>query len=316
MLSNNQMKLANIKTEVLNSGSIGTSTLLTATTVSNKNLINQISSRVSGRIEKLYVKQVGEKIGKGTPLYELYSEALLTLGQEYLVALAQQKALGDKDKNYERILRAAKEKLLLYGMSEKQIEELARSGKTKPTVTFFSEVSGIVEEISVSEGQYIAEGSALLKVSDLSSLWVEAEVYPSELPLVKLGSTVEVRMSGYGNEPLKGKVVFLAPELSSNSKIISMRAQIDNPEKRFIPGMQATVTLVSDAKKALTLPIDALIRDGQGSYVWKQTGESTFSPQMVTLGTENASTVEVVSGLTENDTVVVSGAYLLHSEYI
>lgn len=316
MLSANQIKLANIRAQVLTSGSIGNSTLLTATTVADKNLLNQISSRISGRIEKLYVKQVGEQISKGTPLYDLYSEALLTLEQEYLVALAQQKALGGTDENYSRILQGAKEKLFLYGMSEKQLEELTSSGKAKPTVTFYSQGRGIVEEIAVSEGQYIAEGSAILKISDLSSLWVEAQLYPAELPQAKIGSTVDVRINGFGNEVVKGKVVFLAPELASNSKIIIMRAQIDNPQMKFIPGMQASVTLTNDSKKALTLPINAVIRDEQGSYVWKQIGKSTFSPVMVKLGSENTSTVEVISGLSESDTVVVSGAYLLHSEYI
>jgi membrane fusion protein, copper/silver efflux system len=316
MLSSNQMKLANIQTQAVSSSSIGNNTLLTATTVANGNLRVQISSRVSGRIEKLYVKQVGEQIKKGTPLYDLYSEALLTLQGEYLLAFTQQKALGDTDENYNRILQAAKEKLLLYGMSEKQIKELGNQGKIKSAVTFFSNEAGIVEEIAISEGQYIAEGNPIITVTDLSSLWVEAQLYPAELPLVKIGATVDVRMSGYENEFVKGKVVFLAPELETNSKIILMRVQIDNPGLKYIPGMQASVTLTRDAEKALTLPLNAVIRDEQGSYVWQQTGEGTFSPVMVKLGLENASTVEVIAGISEGDTIVVSGAYLLHSEYI
>jgi membrane fusion protein, copper/silver efflux system len=316
MLSNNQIRLANIETQVLTSGSIGNNTLLTARIVANENLTAQISSRIGGRIEKMYVKQVGEVVKKGDPLYELYSEALLTLQQEYLLALAQQKALGDKDENYKRILQGAKEKLLLYGMNENQIREITNQEKVKSTVTFFSKGAGTVSEISVTEGQYVAEGSPIMSLTDLSSLWVEAQLYPTEVPQVKMGSTVDIRVSGYGSEVVKGKVIFLAPELEANSKIILLRAQIDNREMKYRPGMQASLTLTSDSKNALTLPLNAVIRDEQGSYVWKQTGEGTFSPVMVNLGSENATSVQITSGLSEGDTVVVSGAYLLHSEYI
>jgi Cu(I)/Ag(I) efflux system membrane fusion protein len=316
MLSENQMQLANIRTQEVGYGNIGNTTILTGATVANQNLAAQVSSRAAGRIERLYVRAEGEQIKKGDPLYDLYSERLLTLQQEYLLALAQQETLGSAERNYDQILQAAKESLLLYGVSERQIKQIARQGKPMTAITFFSEQAGVVEEIAVTEGQYISEGSPLFRLTDLSTLWVEAQMYPSELAMVQIGDSVDIRLSGYGAGPVRGKVVFLAPELQAGSRITLLRAVLANPGRRFQPGMQATVTLTGNTRRALSLPIDAVIRDGQGSYVWQKTAEGTFVPVMVTVGSESATTAEITAGLSEGDEVVVSGAYLLHSENV
>ena len=127
---------------------------------------------------------------------------------------------------------------------------------------------------------------------------------------------VSVRVSGVEGKAIEAKVKFLSPEFRNNSQIAIMRASIDNPDGVLKPGQFAQVFLTHSAKKAIAIPVDAVIRDGNGSHVYVQSGHNTFTPQMVKTGVEGFDQVEITEGLNEDDTVAVSGAYLLYSEMI
>lgn len=316
MLSDSQLKLANITTQTVTTQPIGQSVVVNARLVENEELTEVISSRAAGRIEKLFVKETGRTVKKSEPLYQLYSEALLTLQREYLLAKEQYESLGTTEKRYGSFLKAAERKLLLYGLSQDQINKLSETKDVQQRVTFLSPVSGVVTEISVAEGQYVPEGGSLYRIEDISNLWVEAELYPSETALVKTGDKINVRVSGFENSPVQAAVTFLSPEYRSNTQITLMRAAIKNPGMKFKPGMQAQVVFSHSSKKALTVPVDAVIRDGKGTHLYVQRGRNTFTPQMVKTGLEDFDRVEIAEGINEGDTVVVSGAYLLYSEII
>lgn len=316
MLNDSQMKLANITTQKVSLKSFGQSVAVNARLVVDQEGTEVISSRAAGRIEKLFIKETGRIVHKGEPLYELYSETLLTLQREFLLAKEQYESLGKNEVRYESFLKASEKKLSLFGLSKKQIEQLSQSKSVQQHITFLAPAGGMVTEISAAEGQYIPEGAPLFKVENINTLWLEAELYPRETALVKIGDKISVSVGGYESNAVEAKVTFLSPEYRANTQITVMRSVIDNPDMKFKPGTQAQVLFTHSSRKTLAIPFDAVIRDGKGSHVYIQTDNNTFQPRMVTTGVEDFDQVEITEGLKENDVVAVSGAYLLYSELI
>ena len=314
MLSESQIKLANITTMLTRFESMGENTILTGRLMVNEEQTEVISSRVQGRIEKLYFKEVGQRVVRGEKLYEIYSEPLLTLQQEYLLAFRQFEEL--KEKRYESFLKASERKLGLFGMTKEQVGELAKRKKADSRITFLAPVSGIITRTDATEGQYVSEGGSLYRIEKLDQVWVEAELYQGESSLVKTGDVVRVQISGFENMPVEGKVTFLSPEYRQGSQIILLRAVIANPNREFLPGAQANVILSHSEKKAIALPVDAVIRDANGSHVWILQEDGAFRPRMVKTGLENFEKVEITEGLEEKENAVITGAYLLYGELV
>lgn len=315
MLSDTQIRLANISTEVVKEGDIGQVLAVNARLVANENLTEVISARVAGRIEKLYVREEGREVKKGEPLYEVYSENLLILEREYLLSKAQYEKLG-KASNYESILKAAENKLLLYGLTKDQVANLRDTESLQSRVTFLSPTSGIIKKIGVEEGQYVSEGTLLYQIENISQLWVEAELYPGEANYVSVGDKVKVQINGLERQQTEATVNFLSPELRAGTQVMVMRATISNASLALKPGQAAQVLLQHSARHSLVIPVDAVIRNEQGTHVYIQTEQNTFEPRMVKTGIENFQSVEIIDGLTSGDQVVATGAYLLYSELI
>jgi Cu(I)/Ag(I) efflux system membrane fusion protein len=314
MLNDTQIRLANITTQIINRKSIGETITINARVVTDEQERQVISSRASGRIEKLFIKETGQPIRQGQPLYTLFSETLLTLQQEYVLAKEQYEILGNKEERYRSFFESAEKKLRLYGLTKEQIHQLTTGKTLHPSVTFVSPASGTVTSLNVSEGQYVDEGALLFKLEDISKLWIEADLYPDETLLVKTGDLVRVQIAN--GEPQDVRISFLSPEFARGSQIMKMRAVLNNPGLKFKPGQQAEVYLTHSAHEAVTLPADAVIRDEHGSHIYLQTAMNTFEPRKVKTGAETTTAVEITEGLHEGDTVVVSGAYLLYSELI
>jgi Cu(I)/Ag(I) efflux system membrane fusion protein len=315
-LGASQQALANITTITAGTHEFSSYTRLNGRLTINPEQTNYVSSRVPGRIEVLYVKETGVRINKGQPLYKIYSEQLSTLQQEYML-MADQAASFPADHRFRQMELAARQKLLLYGQTEAQLKALVKSKKVDPFVTYFAPESGIVAELSITEGQYVPEGGTIMKLEAYGQLWVEADVYPSEANKVRNGQTVKVLVAGYEEQPQTMNISFITPALQAGSQVMQIRGTIPNPNNQWQPGLQAIVLLPSVNKgKALTLPVDAVIRDGNGTHVWVEKEKNKFQSKMVTTGMENFDQVEITSGLEEGEKVVVTGAYLLTSEFI
>jgi len=316
MLNERQIRLANITTRKASVQSFGQTTTSNGRLAIHEQFTNVVSSRVEGRIERLFIKETGRLIKRGEPLYQLYSEMLITLQEEYLLAKQQHEALGDKESRYALYLKAAEKKLLLFGLSESHIEQLNQTKLVQQRVTFFAQTSGLVTEINVSEGQYLSEGTMIYKLENIAHLWVEAEIYPHESSLVKIGDKVSVLVAGHESQPIQAQISFLSPEYKGNTQIIIMRAEVNNPHGDLIPGTSAQIRFNHATKNTITVPTNAVIRDKNGTHVYIQKGQHTFRPRMVTTGAEDFENVEISNGLLEDDTVVITGAYLLYSEII
>lgn len=316
LLNKSQQALANVTTLTVGTGELSNTTQLNGRLAIDPDATAYVSSRVGGRIIALYVKETGVLVSKGQPLYKIYSEPLAALQQEYLVTAAQAVQFPD-DKQFQQLFQAAREKLLLYDMTEAQLRTLVRGQKTDPYVTYSAPVSGVVAELSVTEGQYVGEGGNIMRLEGYGMLWVEADVYPAEADNVRLGQQVNVIIPGWEDQPQKMRISFITPALQSGSQLTQIRGTIPNKNNQWQPGLQALILLPSKSKgKTLTLPADAVIREEKGAHVWIEKGNGRYEPRMVRTGMETADQVEITTGLSEGDSVVVTGAYLLYSEYI
>ncbi len=317
LLSEQQIQLGNIHTDTIRNGTIGDKLVLTATLNFDQMKVSSVSSRLMGRVEKLYYKNLGDYIKKGSPLYDLYSEELNNAKQEYLLALDRKKIfITETAIDFDQLLNGAKNKLKLWGMSEAQVQGLAKNGKATPTTTFYSPAAGYITALEVREGDYIMDGGTIVKLADLSRLWAEAQVYTSQWAALDKNSTATVQLPDFDGMEIKGRIEFVNPEISPDTRINLIRVSIPNTGNLLKPGMPAYVLLKSTQRKTLTLPGDAVIRDGKGATVWLQTGRNTFKSVMVQTGLESDDRIEIKSGLVPGEVVVIKGAYLLHSEYI
>ncbi|WP_207426963.1 efflux RND transporter periplasmic adaptor subunit [Pedobacter sp. SYSU D00535] len=315
-LNASQVQLANIRTIRVGTGNFSSSKILNGRLVANAKQTEVISSRFEGRVERLYVKETGVAVKPGQPLMQVYSEQLQVLQQEYLLQLKQVAAFPE-EKIYKTLRDAAKNKLELFGYSAAQIAQLRRSNKISPYVTVFADASGVVNEVSVSEGQYVAEGTAVVRLQAYNRLWLEAEVYPSELGQVKVGSPIRVVVNGFPDREMNVKVDFVSPQLDPQTQLLTVRATISNESGLLQPGMQANVFLTTGrVTDAVSLPLDAVIRDEDGALVWIKKEGNIFVPRKVVTGAEDDRQIVITSGIADGEEVVTSGAYLLSSEFI
>lgn len=313
-LSETQIQLANIKTCEVQSSEIGEGIFLRGTVVPNEKNIAVISSRVPGRIDKLYFKNQGKKIKAGDRVYDIYSEELQAAVRQYLLIKAKAKQLEGGNVNYTEMLRAARDKLIIWGLNEHQISNL-RDNSIGSLIPFYSKETGIVNEVMIQEGDYVKMGSPVVKVANYSTLWIEAEAYPSDIKYISPGTKVKVRIEAFPNEEIDGQVSFENPELQPQSKIDLIRIAISNKQGKYKPGMRATIKVLSGEKKTITVPEEAVLYQPKMNLVYIKTGKENFAPRLVELGIKSNDRVEVKSGLKEGDIVVTSGVYLLDSEY-
>ena len=316
LLNDEQIRLGNIQTDTIRNGMIGDKVILTATLNTDETKVNSINARIMGRIDRLYFKNMGDYVSKGAHLYDLYSEELNNAKQEYIVAVEKQQSLDNSIIDFNRLVQSAKTKLLLWGMSEAQVNELTKTKKASPLTSFYSNESGYITELPVMEGQYVSEGSTIVKLADLSSLWAEAQVYTSQLSAIDLKGTAIVQFPDIPGKEWKGKIEFANPEIVSDSRLNLVRVSIPNPGGLLKPGMPAYVSIKSKELNTLTLPSDAVLRDGKMNIVWVQSGKNSYKMKMVQTGLESGDRLEIKSGLQNGDVVVTRGAYLLNSEFV
>ena len=316
LLNDEQIRLGNIQTDTIRNGMIGDKMILTATLNTDESKVNSINARIMGRIDRLYFKNMGDYVSKGVHLYDLYSEELNNAKQEYIVAVEKQQSLDNSIIDFNRLVQSAKTKLLLWGMSEAQVNELTKTKKASPLTSFYSNESGYITELPVMEGQYVSEGSIIVKLADLSSLWAEAQVYTSQLSAIDLNGTAVVQFPDIPGKEWKGKIEFANPEIVSDSRLNLVRVSIPNPGGLLKPGMPAYVSIKSKELNTLTLPSDAVLRDGKMNIVWVQSGKNSYKMKMVQTGLESGDRLEIKSGLQNGDVVVTRGAYLLNSEFV
>lgn len=310
-----QQQLAGIKTDTVKFQTIISASTILGTVAIDEEQVTTISSRVKGRIDKLYIKTSGEYIRKGNPVYAIYSEQLFADEKEFLALTEKKKNTTTENKLLHDMLSASKNKLLLWGLSEKQIEELEKSKSASPQIIFYAQTEGYVTEILVKEGVYVEAGTLLIKLTELNQVWIDAQVYSNEIEKISGSNSFQVFSETYPDEVYTGRLVFSNPSVEDGRKVQLLRLRIDNAKNKLIPGMMVYVSPKQNSKPVLAVPKSAVLLEKMKT-VWVLAHENTFEQRMVETGAENKFWIEIVSGLKEGETVVTEGAYLISSEFI
>jgi len=265
-----------------------------------------IHPRVDGWIEKLYVKAEGDPVEKGQPLYSLYSPQLVNAQEELLIALKR---------NNGSLVTAAKDRLKALQLSAGLIKELEQTKKVQQTITFYSPQAGVVDGLKIREGFYVKPGDTLLSIGKLDQVWVEAEVFERDAALIKEGLPVSMTLDYLPGEDWTGVVDYVYPALNSKTRTLRVRLKFSNPDFQLKPNMFAQVSIhANQADSAIIVPKEAVIRTGKQDRVVLALGDGQFKSIEVTIGRVDKDSIEILSGLNEDDVVVTSAQFLIDSE--
>lgn len=312
-LDKRQQLLAGIETDTVNFKVIISASTILGKVAIDEEQVTIISSRVNGRIDKLYVKSSGEYVKKGNPIYSIYSEQLVAEEKEFLILSEKKQQVSNSNKFLDDMLTAAENKLLLWGLNKNQISELEKSKTASPQITFYSLTEGYVTDVSVQEGMYVEEGTILIKLAELKQVWIEAQVYTNDK--ISDNSSFLIYSVTSPDEIYNGRLVFSNPSIENGLKVQLLRIRIDNAKNKLTPGMMVYVSPKINTKPVLSVPKSAVLLEKMKT-VWIMTAQDTFEQRMVETGTENKNLIEILSGIKEGEIIVTSGAYLISSEFI
>ncbi len=314
-LSDQQIQLAGIILDTLKERPMNEEMMLYGSVAINQNTYKEISSRVTGRIEKLYFKKSNDNIEKGQPLYDIYSEEINSVVRELLITLEKKLSLKN-GVEWDKIIAGSRNKLLLYGLTKQQIDQIEKDNKPLYSVTILSKYRGVIYSVEAEEGSYLNEGTAVFLVADYSTVWIQAEVDAEYMNKVREGMQAVISIPALLQKNYFGKISFLNPELNPSTKIGIARIELTNTDLQIKPGMQAYIRLTIQNRVVLSIPESAIIRNGGFASVWLSEGKNGFRNVRAETGMQANGFVEIKSGLTSRCIVVTEGAYLLNSEYI
>lgn len=280
----------------------------------------RVNPKISGWIENLYVSRTGDFVEAGDPLLDLYSPELVSAQEEYLLTLKSAKLIGESDIDRARIssgdlLTAARTRLELWDITSDQIDELERTGKIRRTLTLYSPTRGVVLHKNAVRGAAVKAGTDLFRIADLSTVWIDAQVFEYELPWVRKGQPVEVYSPYDPTLKLKGRVDYVYPYLDAKTRTARIRIVVPNPRLDLKPDMYVDVRIDAQSKKdAIVVPKSAVLRSGKRDIVFIALGEGRFMPREIKLGLESGEYYEIADGLASGTPVVTSAQFLLDSE--
>ena len=279
----------------------------------------QVTLKIPGWVREVFVNSIGRSVRKGEPLFTFYSPDLLATQDEYLLALRTQgqlaiSPLAEVKANAASLAASARERLRLWDLTDAQISALERRGKAEPVLTVYAPSSGIVLKREALPGKYVEPGTTLYEVADLSTVWISADIYESEVAAVKLDQSVSVTFTAYPRETFRGNVSYIYPSLNTEARTVRVRLELPNPGLKLKPGMYGNVTLQTDAVNTLVVPKEAVLETGLRQLVFLDRGEGAYVPYPVKLGRRSQDSVEVLEGLKEGDRIVTSANFLLDAE--
>ncbi|KPL02917.1 MAG: hypothetical protein AMJ73_08015 [candidate division Zixibacteria bacterium SM1_73] len=320
LLSPESQSLAGIKTEKVEITSLAKKMLATGKITFNQKKLSHITSRVSGRTEKVFAF-LQSKVEAGQPLVSLYSPEYLTAQSEYIQAeerlkRTKQVSSSEEKSAAEAICESAKQRLIILGVPEKEIAELEKTHIVQPYLTVRAPFSGTIVESNVIQGNYVQPGSNLYKLANLSTLWAIADVYEKDIAVIKIGQVAEITTSAYPHEAFKGKVSVIGDVLDEKTRTFKVRIEVPNPKGKLKPEMFARISIITGNDSVVAVTKETILVDGDHKIVFVSSGDNTYNRREVDLGREADGLVEVVLGLKKGENVVTEGNFLLKSELL
>ena len=307
-LTENAMALANIQTSIVGKGNVEGNTIKLSGKIAENEEANAVQvSYFAGRIERLNVSFTGEEVRKGQLLATIYSPELYAAQQELITAASLKESQP-------ALYKAVRNKLKLWKLSDKQINQIEETGKVKENFPVYATFSGTVTEKLVEQGDYIKQGQPLLKIANLNTVWGNFDVYENQIDRFKKGQEVMVTTNAYPNKEFKSKVDFIDPALNTKTRTVTLRVVLNNKDDVFKPGMFVTANIEgvkNKNKEALSIPASAVLWTGERSVVYLKTNpdQPVFEMREVTLGNQIGNEYEVVEGLFAGNEIVTNGAF-------
>lgn len=318
-----RVQLIGMRTATVKRETFGGELRTVGVVAANEHGLAQINTRFSGWIQKLLVSETGEHVRRGQVLATIYSPEVLRAEQEFLVARGWSSGGNttpgpDHDGLTTGLDANARRRLELLGISAQEIDEVVQTGKAIDAIAIRSPVDGYVIAKTAVAGLAVQPGTVLFEVADLSQVWVTAEIYERDISRIRVGQKARLELSAFPGETATGKVQFIYPMLDAGSRTLRVRLEFrnrtDRNGPRLRPGMYGTVTLDLPSTTGLMVPVEALVDTGETQYLFVAKDGGHFEPRMVKVGAHIKERVEILSGVTEGETVVTTGNFLVDSE--
>lgn len=275
----------------------------------DEHLLEVVQSRVEGYVTRLRVKAPLDSVRRGQPLADIVAPAWLEAQEEYLALLDAQSGRGQS------IREAARQRLVVLGVPDSTIRDLESTRKTNASTTVFAPIDGVVTELAVREGAAFMPGAALFRINGLGTVWVNAQIPEAQVSMIPMGSSVVARATAWQGATFKGRVVALLPEVDTQTRTLTVRLVIENPDFKLAPGMFVSLEFTGKAGESqLAVPSEAVIMTGERNAVIVAREGGGFDVAEVTVGTEVGGKTAILSGLQEGQSIVLSGQFLIDSE--
>ena len=281
--------------------------------------LTSVTPRFGGYVERLYVNSMGQAVHKGQPLATVYSPDVLSSEQELLIARGLDRTLNTNTvpgitSAPTDLVSAARRRLELLDVSSTQVERALRTNKPSPTVTLYAPASGVVTELKVMQGQAIQAGTPLYTITDLSQVWVDAEIREADAALVRVGASAALTFASYTGKHYVGRVGYIYPSVAADSRTLRARIVVSNNDGLLKPGMYAMVNLTAPERTALTVPSSAVVHTGERSLVFVDIGGGKLVPHDVSVGRTSGDYTEILSGVAAGQRVATSAQFLIDAE--
>ncbi len=281
--------------------------------------VTHVHSKIEGWIEKLYVNYTGKLVEKGEPLFTVYSPDLLATQQEYLLAVKARdrfsaSSIPEVRSGGESLVEASRRRLALWDISEKQIRDLEERGEAQRTLTLYAPHSGFVIKKEANQGMRIMPDKELYTIADLSTVWVNVDIYENEIPFIRPGQTASVNLSYDPSSTIQGKVSFIYPYVDEKTRTAKARLDVPNPGFKLKPDMYVNAEIKIDSGRHLAVPEEAVLDSGLRKVVFIEKGNGHFEPKEVKVGTKLDGFYQIISGLNEGQKIAATSAFLLDSE--
>lgn len=318
-LSPERRQLLGVRTDVLRKQLLEHAIRTVGRLAADERRLHHIHTKFDGYIEHLYVDFTGQYVREGQPLASIYSPELVATQQEYLLAYRAQAELaksgiGSVSQGGVDLLDAARRRLLLWDIRPEEIATLEREGRVKRSLDLYSDASGYVVQKMALHGMRVTPADTLYDIADLSSLWVLADVYESDLGSIRLGMPAEIRIASIPGRKWSGPITWVSPSVEEKTRTVKVRVEIPNPDGLLKPEMFADVFLRNDLGSAVLLPEAAVIDAGDRKLVFLDLGDGRFEPREVRLGARVEGGFQVLSGVGGGERVVTSAGFLIDSE--